>query len=380
MRWSPLVLTLLMAGCATSTGPASDRSRSVNPPRNDQAFTLAASYIVPVPSDQFPAAFNGISAIVPIGDGHEMLALPDDRASSRVYRINLDWTTAGLAVKLLGVIPLQRAEGAPSGLDPEGITITRDGHMIVSSEGVANVEPRVPPALVEYGMDGRFIRQLPVRPRYLPPARGPVTTGVRENAAFEALAIAPDFSRLFTATELPLAQDGPSDAFVPGTHARLLEYAAKGDTYVPAREFAYEISALEPLTFTPRFSINGVVEILILEGGDMLLMERGFAESLDRSQSMNRIRIYRISLEGATDVSKLDSLVGAKFTPVKKTLVLDVNRVPGLIPRLEHLDNFEGMAWGPAETPGGPRPLVLVSDDNQNARQVTAFMLFKRRM
>ena len=377
MRWSAFVLALLTAGCAGST---SGSSRSVGPAGNDQAFTLAASYIVPVPSDQFPPAFNGISAIVPLRDGHEMLALPDDRQASRVYRIGVDWSAAGLAVKLLGAIPLQRAEGAPAGLDPEGLTLTRDGHMIVSSEGVASVEPRVPPALVEYGVDGRFIRQLPVRPRFLPTPKGPVTTGVRENAAFEALAMAPDFSKLFTATELPLAQDGPENAFAAGTHARLLEYAAKGDSYVPAREFAYEISALEPLPFTPRFSINGVVELLVLEGGDLLLMERAFAESLDRSQSMNRIRIFRISLEGATDVSTLDSLVGAKFTAVKKTLVMDVNRVPGLSPRLEHLDNFEGMAWGPAETPGGPRSLVLVSDDNQNPRQVTAFMLFKRRM
>jgi hypothetical protein len=380
MRAPVLVLVLFTAGCA-ATGSAPDTSGNAGSARNDQPFTLAASYIVPVPSDQFPPAFNGISALVPLRDGHEMLALPDDRASSRVYRISVEWTgSSGLAVKLLGAIPLERAEGAPAGLDPEGITITRDGHMIVSSEGVANVEPRVPPALVEYGVDGRFIRQLPVRPRYLPTPKGPVTTGVRENAAFEALAMAPDFSKLFTATELPLAQDGPSDAFAPGNHARLLEYAAKGDSYVPAREFAYEITPLEALPFTPRFSINGVVEVLVLDGGDLLLMERGFAESLDRSQSMNRIRIFRISLEGATDVSTLDSLVGARFTPVKKTLVMDVNRVPGLTTRLEHLDNFEGMAWGPAEKPGGPRSLVLVSDDNQNPRQVTAFMLFKRRM
>ena len=380
MRVPVLVAALLTAGCAASTGPASDASRSAGSARNEQPFTLAASYIVPVPSEQFPPAFNGISALVPLRDGQEMLALPDDRASSRVYRIGVEWTAAGLAVKLLGAIPLERTEGAPVGLDPEGLTLTRDGHMIVSSEGVANVEPRVPPSLVEYGVDGRFIRQLPVRPRYLPTPSGPVTTGVRENAAFEALAMAPDFSKLFTATELPLAQDGPADAFVAGTHARLLEYTAKGDSYVPAREFAYEITPLEPLPFTPRFSINGVVEVLVLDGGDLLLMERGFAESLDRSQSMNRIRIFRISLAGATDVSTLDSLVGARFTPVRKTLVMDVNRVPGLTPRLEHLDNFEGMAWGPAERPGGPRSLVLVSDDNQNPRQVTAFMLFKRRM
>ena len=380
MRSPLLVLAVLMAGCAGSTGRPSDPSRGASQARTDQPFTLAASYIVPSSSGLFPTPFNGISGLAALRDGHEMLALTDAREASRVYRIGVAWTAAGLAVKPLETISLQRAAGAPAGLDPEGITLTRDGHMIVSSEGVANVEPRVPPALVEYGIDGRFIRQLPLRPRYLPTPKGSVTTGVRENAGFEGLAMAPDFSKLFTATELPLAQDGPAAAFAPGTYARLLEYVAKGDSYVPAREFAYEITALEPLSFTTRFSINGVVEMLVLEDGDLLLMERGFAESIDRSQSMNRIRIFRVSLAGASDVSTIDSLVGAKFTPVKKTLVLDVNGVPGLNPRLEHLDNFEGMAWGPAETPGGVRPLVIVSDDNENPRQVTAFMLFKRRM
>ena len=370
------------AGSAGSKDPAyvpagSSASAKATADKKDPAYVLAATYIVPAGAPG-TAQFNGISALAPLRDGHEMLALPDDRQSSRVFRISLERTPSGLTVKPVAAIPLQRGEGAPAGLDPEGIAISRDGHMLVSSEGVGNVEPRIPPALIEYGVDGRFIRQLPVRARYLPNPRGPARAGVRENAGFESLSIAPDFSKLFTATELPIVQDGGADPFVRGVHTRLLEYVADGDSYMPAREFAYEITPLEPLTFVPRFAINGVVELIALEGGDLLLLERGYAESLDRKQSMNRIRIYRVSLQGATDVSRLDSLTGATFTAARKTLLLDVNKVPGLTPRLEHLDNFEGMAWGPAATHGGRRPLVLVSDDNQNPRQVTAFLLFER--
>ena len=367
-------VTVGCAGAAKNPVSASATAGNGLPP-----YRLAATYIVP-PGGALASEFNGISGIAPLRDGHEMLAITDDRDVSRVHRIAVDRASSRLAIRLLATVPLQRGEGAPAGLDPEGIVISREGHMLISSEGVGNVEPRIPPALIEYGNDGRFIRQLPLRPRFVPNPRGPETTGVRANAGFESLAITADFSRLFTATELPITQDGGADPFVRGVHTRLLEYVADGGSYKPGREFAYEITPLETLTFTPRFAINGVVELLTLEDGDLLVLERGFAESLDRSQSMNRIRVFRISLAGATDVSGVESLAGATFTAVRKTLVLDVNRVPGLIPRLEHLENFEGMTWGPAATPGGPRPLVIVSDDNQNPRQVTAFLLFERRM
>ena len=42
---------------------------------------------------------------------------------------------------------------------------------------------------------------------------------------------------------------------------------------------------------------------------------------------------------------------------------------------LSRLDNTEGMCWGP-QLPNGHRSLVVVSDDNFNARQVTQFAAF----
>jgi hypothetical protein len=91
---------------------------------------------------------------------------------------------------------------------------------------------------------------------------------------------------------------------------------------------------------------------------------------------MNQIRIYRISLEGATDVSGMDSLRGRTFTPVRKSLLLDLSKVKGLSRELAALDNFEGMTLGPS-LPDGSRTLLIVSDDNFNPRQRTAFLLFR---
>jgi hypothetical protein len=102
-------------------------------------------------------------------------------------------------------------------------------------------------------------------------------------------------------------------------------------------------------------------------------------ESTDRLRTINRIQVFQVSLAGATNVSRYESLRHAgSVRPVTKTLVLDVNTVQGLETRLAGLDNFEGMAWGPVPPGGGARPLVLVSDDNQNPRQVTAFLFFRR--
>lgn len=376
MRLRVAIVSLALSACATtgSNDPAYPSAESKEPP-----YVLAGSYIVPSPSlDAKGLHFGGLSGLAPLGDGAEMLAVSDEREDSRVYKIALEWTPSGARVVETGAIHLQIGRGAPDVLDPEGIAITRNGHMIVSSEGVGTTEPRLPPALVEYDMNGRYIRQLSVRPKYVPNRTGRPITGVRGNAAFESLTITSDFSRLYTALELPLIQDGDADPFA-SVRTRILEYVPLGETYRPAGEYVYEIERLERVPFEHRFAINGVVELLALGNRELLVLERGFVESTDRLRTINRIQVFRISLAGATNVSRYESLRHTgSITPVKKTLVLDVNAVKGLDARLAGLDNFEGMAWGPAPPGSDTRPLVLVSDDNQNPRQVTAFLFLKR--
>ena len=340
------------------------------------ALELRGEFIAAKPAADAPPLerFGGLSGLASVSDT-ELLAVADERNNSRVYRLRVNWQSGKFSVDRTGVIALGTGPGAPARLDPEGIAVTRDGRIFISSEGTGTEEPRVPPALVEFGADGRFVRQLTVRPRFAPNDGGPIVTGVRNNAAFESLTISPDERQLFTGTELPLTQDGSVDPFTAGVGTRILEYVATGGTYVPAREFLYEITPLEPQPFVSRFAVNGLVELVSLGGDELLALERGFAESLDRSQTINRIRVYRLSLAGATDVSAFEFLPAERVIPVRKTLLLDVNKARHLSSRLAGLDNFEGLALGPAG-PGGRRPLLLVSDDNFNARQVTAFLLF----
>ena len=91
---------------------------------------------------------------------------------------------------------------------------------------------------------------------------------------------------------------------------------------------------------------------------------------------MNGIQIYRVSLEGATDVSELDSIAGRTgLVSLSKQLVLDLDSAAGLPPALKasHLENFEGMTFGPAP-PDGERRLFMVSDDNFSKDQRTWFL------
>jgi hypothetical protein len=59
-------------------------------------------------------------------------------------------------------------------------------------------------------------------------------------------------------------------------------------------------------------------------------------------------------------------------------LVADLAGMAGLSVSLRKLDNFEALALLPPE-PGGERLLMMASDNNFNARQVTAFLLLSPR-
>lgn len=99
----------------------------------------------------------------------------------------------------------------------------------------------------------------------------------------------------------------------------------------------------------------------------------GFQRASGSTGVGNRIRVFQASAGGATDVSRLASITDAsRLATMKKTLLLDLGRLPGVI-----LDNVEGVAFGP-RLPDGARSLVLVSDNNFSADgQLTQFLAFK---
>jgi hypothetical protein len=370
-------VALAMGGASLLSGSLSPRLAAQR--AQEAGLRIAGEFLI-VPGTGFPevgtARFGAISGLAALPGGCEFLGLSDDHNESRVYRLRLRGGGTSMQVVPLSQTLLQRTPGAPSALDPEGIALTKSGTILVSSEGVGT-EPRLPPAIVEYAQDGRFIRQLPVPPRFVPNQKGPLRTGVRRNGGFESLTITPDFTRLYTATELALTQDGPDGAFLEAQRVRIVEYVADAASYRPAREFVYELSALEQPQFVAGFSVNGLSELLAVNGTELLALERGFVQIRGGRLGVNRIRLFRIALDEATDVSTLDSLAGRKdVKPVRKTLVQDFSALAGRSLRLLNLENFEGLAWVGGGS-GPDRSLLAVSDDNFNAFQVTAFLLLE---
>jgi hypothetical protein len=328
------------------------------------------------------ARFGGVSGLAfdprPGSTGGDLLGISDDRDAARLFIFRVEGVGPSFTVHLRAYLPLPRGAGVPAGSDAEGIAMTRAGRIFVASEGVQTREPRVPPSITIYDRRADYLGQLPVPERFSPPERGPATRGVRSNAGFESLALSPDERHLFTATELPLVQDGEPPSVERGALVRILEYQAADDSFRPVREYAYPLDPLARAPFVPAFAINGAVELLSLGPRDLLVMERCFArEGGGTGRALTRIRIYRASLAAATEVSGVESLRRARgLRPARKTLLLDLADVKGLSPELAGLDNFEGMAFGPP-LPDGGRTLLLVSDDNFSPLQRTSFLLFR---
>jgi len=80
----------------------------------------------------------------------------------------------------------------------------------------------------------------------------------------------------------------------------------------------------------------------------------------------NTIRIFRVSLDGAPDVSDEPTLARAGQEPVDKTLLVDLAACPSAgaqTPGTQEnplLDNFEALELGP-RLRGGRRALLLVT-------------------
>lgn len=381
-RVVPLLVAVAAAVQLAACGP-----RAVHAPTaaatDIAGLSLIGHYSLPAISDRDPlrlARPGGVSGLAVDPATGEIVGISDDPQDNRVFIFEVSKPGAPFRVDLRAYFPLPSGPGAPAALDSEGIAITRSGHMFISSEGLPRREPRVPPAIVEYTRRVDSVGPLTIPSKFLQPESGPITRGVRENEGFEALTLTPDEQRLFTASETSLAQDGEGATFTRGTTARLIEFVAEGGTFVARREFPYPLEPVPQVDFTPRFMINGLVELLALSDTEFLSMDRGYAEEAgDNGRRATFIRIFRTSLDGATDISAMASIRRrSDLKPVRKRLVLDLNAVKDLPSelRVAALDNFEGMCFGPTLADGS-RTLLIVSDDNFSPRQRTWFLLFR---
>ena len=233
----------------------------------------------------------------------------------------------------------------PLSLDPEGLTLTKDRELIVTSEGIRTTG--IDPFVRRYSLGGHVLGSLPVPEEFLvtpDPAKG-----VRQNLGFESAAA--HGHDLYVATESALLQDGPAATVANGSRARILRYDLRKRSV--EHQWFYDIDPVaEPPVPATQFSVNGLVELLPLDDDRLIAMERSF--SVGAPGTGNTIKLFEVSLRGAT---------------AHKRLLLDLDELG--IP----LDNVEGMTFGP-RLRHGRRSVVLVSDNNFAATQFTQFLLF----
>lgn len=236
-------------------------------------------------------------------------------------------------------------------LDPEGIRFIPHGEsfgeptLLFVSEGDRRrgVEPRI----YEMCSGATRMDEWPApRTHVAPSSRS--RTGVKPNRAFESVAVVGDRIAV-VANESPLFQDGPE----PGTdsvgYVRLTTYDLDTPMADPIAEVAYPLG---PVPSALPGSQTGLVDLVALEGGRLLALERSFTLAGE-----HRARLYLVEPAGATDTLGLPSLKGASFTPVTKSLVADLSEVAPTVL------NIEGVCFGPSLA-DGTRTLLLISDSN----------------
>jgi len=315
---------------------------------------------------------GGLSGITYDVRNNLYYAISDDRgqkATPRFYTFTIDLSKGKLTnndVIPVGVTNLLNTSNQPfppNTTDTEGIAITNQDTIFVSSEG--DVDKLINPFIKEFALaSGKTISTLPIPDKFLPDSQK--QKGIRNNLAFESLTITPNQKFLFTATENALIQDSPAAKSGVGTSSRILEYNLL--TKQPEREFLYQTEPVTPL-FNPtgKFA-SGLPDLLALNNqGNFLSIERSFT-GLGFT-----VFLFEISLENATDIHNFDSIAKIdpdKIKPVEKKLLLDLRTLD------VSLDNIEGLTLG-AKLPDGQPSLILISDNNFNGLQQTQILAFK---
>jgi glycerophosphoryl diester phosphodiesterase len=324
---------------------------------------------------------GGLSGITYDPASNNFYIISDDRSQfgpARFYTATIDPTLfTGGGVTFTGVTALRQPNGQtfPAlSLDPEGIAIV-GSDVYVSSEGEVSANRIIDPFVNRFSVaNGQQNQALPIPNPFIPaPNSIPTTSGVRDNLALESLITTPDKRFLFTATENALVQDGPLATLTNGSPSRILQYdLATGQAIA---QFLYNT---EPVALPPnpsnQFNTNGLVDLLALDnsGKRFLSLERSFSTGAvgTPGNTGNTVKIFEVSLEGATDISGLSSIDGVSgIVSATKTLLLDLTSLN--IP----IDNVEGITFGP-NLANGKRSLILVSDNNFSPTQFTRFLAF----
>ncbi|MFT3800299.1 MAG: esterase-like activity of phytase family protein [Burkholderiaceae bacterium] len=324
---------------------------------------------------------GGLSGIDydPVGRG--WIVISDDRSDNspaRFYSVKLAYEAQSFSsLTVDGVTLFKQADGSPypngttwdatrAGEVPDLESIRfdpKDSSIWYTSEG--DRSRAIAPSTRHADATGALSSVLPTPPMFA--MRPTQEVGPRNNMAFEGLSFSADGNTLWVSLESALYEDGPVATTAAGTVSRFTQYDRNGGI---VRQIAYPIDPIPVAPGPGKYGDNGVSEILAINDEQLLVIERSGSQAADDAFSFH-IRLYEVDTRDATDVRAMASLQNGGYTPAKKRLILDLDKLG-----LARVDNIEGATWGP-KLANGHDSLVLVSDDNFNSTQVTQFLAFE---
>lgn len=361
---SPSIFAMLCF-CIACSSPTKETSYEEPSPY----LELLDEYIIPFEASLDSTWIGGLSGIDNIGD--DFVIISDDAAryqAPRYYQASIDISDTHIdSIRFTEVIFLKDENGDSYAdirsartqyVDPEAIRVSGD-IIYWASEGFRN-QRHFDPQLLKHSLDGTHLQTYITDPKFSTAVK---EIGPRHNASFEGLTLTEDGMSIWVNVEAPLMQDGDiPDAKNGGAPIRISRINSTSGEI--DREFGYQ---LEPIFVEPDsgvFAMNGAVELLWLQEGSMLVLERSYVAGAG-----NRVRLYRADYANATDTKDMPSLKGGSLKLAQKTLLLDFDDLP-----VEKIDNVEGVCWGP-QLANGNSTLIFVADNNFNQSQINQVLL-----
>jgi hypothetical protein len=273
-------------------------------------------------------------------------------------------------------------------LDSEGFVVAPNGNFYISDE--------YGPSVLEFKPDGSYVREFSTPLNLIPKqadgttnfvdGRSAITSGRQDNRGFEGLAISPDGSKLYGLLQDPLVNEGDKKDGRLSRNIRMVEFDTTSGK--STAQFVYQLESVSDINKRIAGKDNdfkenqqgrsiGISAIISINEKEFLVIERdnrGVGEEDPTGKKpVSSKRIYRIDINGATDVSNV-SLAGSSklpkgVKPVKKFTnpFLDVadalTKAGQTIP-----EKIEGITFGP-QLSSGDYALIIATDNDFSVTQ-----------
>jgi hypothetical protein len=371
------VLAIVLSSCSTTKYAAVKQNET-----SISSVKFLDEYIMPLNPIFQNTVVGGLSGIDYDVKQNQYYMISDDpsqRSPARIYTAQIDIKENKIdTVRVTGVTYILQENrkpypkyGTDKRVKPDGESV-RYNHLIKqwlwSSEGERLFKDGdttiVQPGLTFISTAGKFLDTIPM-PKGFQFTK--TESGPRKNALFEGLTYADQYKTLYASLEEPLYQDGPQAAFeYDKALTRILKFDVA--TKKNIAQYAYNLGAMpvKP-TVENDWNVNGISEILAINNHTLLVMERAWAKGHD---DHTFLKLYLVDLRSAENEIENRSFLQNPPKPLTKKLLFDFDSLK------RHIDNFEGVTFGP-KLPNGHLSLIFCVDNNFGKSQVQQFFLFE---